>query len=151
MGAKNPKLITQVAMKAKVKTLVDAIIKQHDTNNDSKVQFQEFETDAFKEEHYSPGGQCKSSKTPISDHDQQIIYGMMKKYLSTGAKKAVLTGSQWYQIVSQITEAGIDAMNGKAPAPPLGCMSTNAYQGPKHKFGENGGQQGHKMSSGRRL
>merc|ERR1719223_974516 len=149
--AQNPRLIIQVAMKAKVKSLVDAIIKEHDTNNDSKVEFQEFETDAFKEEHYTAGAVCESSKSPISDHDQQILYGMLKKYISKGAKKPILTGSQWYQIVSQITEAGIDAMNGNAPAPPLGCMGTNAYQGPKHKFGENNGIKGHKTTNGRRL
>lgn len=116
-----------------------------------KQSSKSFETDAFKEEHYTAGAVCKTSKSPISDHDEQIIYGMLKKYLSKDAKKPILTGSQWYQIVSQITEAGIDAMNGKAPAPPLGCMSTNSYQGPKHKFGENNGIKGHKTTDGRRL
>merc|ERR1712157_150120 len=123
----------------------DEIIKRHDKNHDSQVTFQEFEMDAFMEEHYSLGAKCKSAKNPLNRHEVQVVENLIRKYKGNTHTKE-LSHSMWYQITSQLTEKAIDAINGPAKGPALGCMhkkpnNNNKKTTKRHfgGFGQNGG------------
>jgi len=139
-----PGLIQTATTKAKVKTMVDAIIKHHDKNHDSKVTWNEFEMDAFNEEHYNPGAKCQSSKTPLNGHEISVVNNLIKKFKGN-TKTKEMSHSMWYQITSMLTEQAIDAVNGPAKGPALGCYHkkpTHSKQTTKKHFGgfgKNGG------------
>merc|ERR1712187_226198 len=137
-------LIQTATNRAKVKTMVDAIIKRHDKNHDSKVTFDEFEMDAFQEEHYSLGAKCQSSKTPLNRHEISVVNNLIKRFKGN-TKTKEMSHSMWYQITSMLTEQAIDAVNGPAKGPALGCYHkkpTHSKQTTKKHFGgfgKNGG------------
>merc|ERR1719183_1467167 len=138
-----PGLIQTATMRAKVKKTVDDIIKRHDKNNDSTVSWNEFEMDAFMEEHYKLGDKCKTSKTPLNKHEITVVQNLIKKFKGN-TKKNEMSHSMWYQVTSMLTEQAIDLVNGPAKPPALGCMHKKKpgqdNGPPKHRFGENGGK-----------
>jgi len=140
-----PGLLQTAALKAKVKGIVDKIIKAHDKNHDAKVSWKEFEMDAFVEEHYNPGAKCQSSKTPLNKHEIGVVDNLIKKFKGSTGKDKEMSHSMWYQITSLLTEQAIDAINGPAKGPPLGCMHKKPSTGKKTtkrtrgRFGSSGG------------
>merc|ERR1719174_3459798 len=140
-----PGLLQTAALKAKVKGIVDNIIKKHDKDHDSKVSWHEFEMDAFMEEHYNPGAKCKSSKTPLNKHEIGVVDNLIRKFKGSTGKTKEMSHSMWYQITSMLTEQAIDAINGKAKGPPLGCMHKKPSTGSRRttrshgRFGSSGG------------
>merc|ERR1712048_953965 len=102
-----PGLIQTATTRAKVKTTVDAIIKRHDKNHDTNVSWNEFEMDAFMEEHYSLGAKCESSKTPLNKHEISVVENLIKKFHGS-TKKKEMSHSMWYQVTSMLTEQAID-------------------------------------------
>merc|ERR1739848_882753 len=89
--------------------------------NDNQVTWNEFEMDAFTEEHYNLGAKCQTSKTPLNKHEVTVVENLIKKFHGN-TKTKEMSHSMWYQITSLLTEKAIDAINGPAKGPPLGCM-----------------------------
>jgi len=140
-----PGLIQTAKYKAEVKQTVDKIIKAHDKNHDSQVTWEEFEMDAFLEEHYKPNAKCETSKTPLNKHEISVVENLIKKFHGN-TKTKEMSHSMWYQITSMLTEQAIDAVNGPQKGPALGCYhkkptnTKNQPTKPQHGgFGQNGG------------
>merc|ERR1712010_305620 len=146
-----PGLIQTAQGRAQVKKIVDNVIKAHDKNHDSQVSWQEFEMDAFMEEHYKPNAKCQTSKTPLNKHEIGVVENLIRKFHGNTHTKQ-MSHSMWYQITSMLTEQAIDAVNGPQKGPALGCYhkngnnqqhgnnqhNNNNHQ--QHGFGQNGGQ-----------
>merc|ERR1711934_120625 len=167
-----PGLIQTAQGRAQVKKIVDNVIKAHDKNHDSQVSWQEFEMDAFMEEHYKPNAKCQTSKTPLNKHEIGVVENLIRKFHGNTHTKQ-MSHSMWYQITSMLTEQAIDAVNGPQKGPALGCYhkkpnnqqhgknqhNNNNHQ--QHGFGQNGGKhwgytpapgpQQHQMLGGRRV
>merc|ERR1712048_1090368 len=143
-----PGLIQTAAARAKVKSTVDAVIKRHDQNKDKMVEWKEFEMDAFMEEHYNLGAKCETSKTPLNRHEVQVVDNLIRKFKGN-TKTKEMSHSMWYQITAMLTEQGIDAINGPAKGPALGCRRSKPGDNSKPpagrgsgggRFGKNGGK-----------
>merc|ERR1712091_718469 len=97
-------------------------------------------------EHYNVNGKCQTSKTPLNKHEVAVAENLIKKFHGN-TKTKQMSHSMWYQITSMLTEQAIDAVNGPAKGPALGCYhkkpsNNNNQHGPKptkHRFGQNGG------------
>merc|ERR1719331_1236422 len=112
------------AVKTYVKTMVDKIIKAHDKNHDQQVSWQEFEMDAFMEEHYKPNAKCQTSKTPLNKHEIGVVENLIRKFHGNTHTKQ-MSHSMWYQITSMLTEQAIDAVNGPQKDPPWDATTRN--------------------------
>merc|ERR1712032_233696 len=128
------------------KKIVDNVIKAHNKNHDSQVSWQEFEMDAFMEEHYKPNAKCQTSKTPLNKHEIGVVENLIRKFHGNTHTKQ-MSHSMWYQITSMLTEQAIDAVNGPQKGPALGCYhkkpSNNQHNNNNHQqhgFGQNGGK-----------
>merc|ERR1719264_1788692 len=141
-----PGLIQTAQGRAQVKKIVDNVIKAHDKNHDAMVSWQEFEMDAFMEEHYKPNAKCQTSKTPLNKHEIGVVENLIRKFHGNTHTKQ-MSHSMWYQITSMLTEQAIDAVNGPQKGPALGCYhkkpSNNQHNNNNHQqhgFGQNGGK-----------
>merc|ERR1719384_2227116 len=126
------------AVKTYVKQMVDKIIKAHDKNHDSQVSWQEFEMDAFMEEHYKPNAKCQTSKTPLNKHEIGVVENLIKKFHGN-TKTKQMSHSMWYQITSMLTEQAIDAINGPQKGPALGCYHKKPSNNNNKKPQQHGG------------